>query len=106
MTTPECNLIYLRQEFGELDGICTFCEMAVPLVARLSEKLGLPGNTPAAVDAARDKHSTRTKLKEAGLPTPRNYLITEHRHVAEAAKAVGFPSGQTPEDRNSTVANL
>ena len=41
------------QEFGELDGVCTFCEMAVPLVARLAEKLGLPGNTPAAVDAAR-----------------------------------------------------
>lgn len=38
-----------------VDGITTFCEMAVPLVSRLSEALGLPGNTPAAVDAARDK---------------------------------------------------
>lgn len=33
----------------------TFCEMAVPLVARIAEKLGLPTNSPAAVDAARDK---------------------------------------------------
>lgn len=40
---------------GGLDGITTFCEMAVPLVARLTEALGLPGNTPEAVDAARDK---------------------------------------------------
>jgi len=38
-----------------VDGITTFCEMAVPLVSRLAEALGLPGNTPAAVDAARDK---------------------------------------------------
>jgi hypothetical protein len=40
---------------GGLDGVATFCEMAVPLVARLAEKLGLPGNSPASVDAARDK---------------------------------------------------
>lgn len=38
-----------------VEGIATFCEMAVPLVSRLAEALGLPGNTPAAVDAARDK---------------------------------------------------
>lgn len=38
-----------------VDGVVTFCEMAVPLVSRLAEALGLPGNTPAAVDAARDK---------------------------------------------------
>ena len=88
--------IRLLQEFGELDGVCTFCEMAVPLVARLAEKLGLPGNTPAAVDAARDKHATRAKLKDAGLPTPRNYLIKELKHVKEAAAAVGFPSGKNP----------
>jgi hypothetical protein len=40
-----CNL----QEVGELDGVCSFSEMAMPLVARLTEKLGLPGNTPASV---------------------------------------------------------
>jgi hypothetical protein len=42
-------------KLGGLDGITTFCEMAVPLAARLAEKLGLPGNTPESVDAARDK---------------------------------------------------
>ena len=40
---------------GELDGITTFCEMAVPLASRLAEKLGLPHNTVEAVDNARDK---------------------------------------------------
>jgi len=81
-----------QASFGELDGICTFCEMAVPLATRLAEKLGLPGNTPAAVDAARDKYATRTKLQEAGLPNPKNYLISEPQHVKEAATHVGFPA--------------
>lgn len=43
------------RDLMHVDGICTFCEMAVPLVSRLAEALGLPGNTPEAVDAARDK---------------------------------------------------
>lgn len=44
-----------RQELGELDGVLSFSEMAMPLVARLTEQLGLPGNSAQAVDAARDK---------------------------------------------------
>ena len=51
------------QHFGELDGILTFCEMAVPLVARLAEHFGLPGNTPQSVDDARDKHATRRVMQ-------------------------------------------
>jgi hypothetical protein len=42
-------------ELKHLDGVTTFCEMAVPLVSRLAEALGVPGNTPEAVDNARDK---------------------------------------------------
>lgn len=79
-------------ELGGLDGITTFCEMAVPLVARLTEALGLPGNTPDAVDAARDKYTTRTCLAAAGLPTPRNSRISAPEDVQAAADHVGFPS--------------
>lgn len=62
-------------KLGGLDGITTFCEMAVPLVARLAEKLGLPSNTPESVDAARDKYLTREAMAKAGLPTPRNARV-------------------------------
>ena len=81
------------QEYGELDGVCTFCEMAVPLVSRISEKFALPGNTPAAVDAARDKHATRQTMSQAGLPTPRNFLVEHASQIKEAAELVGFPAG-------------
>ena len=81
------------QSMGELDGLVTFCEMAVPLVARLAEKLGVPGNTPASIDAARDKHSTRAMMQAANLPSPRNMLVTEPEDVGKAAEHVAFPAG-------------
>ena len=43
------------QEFGQVDGVISFWELSQPLVARLAERLGLPGNPPDAVDNARDK---------------------------------------------------
>ena len=81
------------QTMGELDGVVTFCEMAVPLVARLAEKLGVPGNTPASIDAARDKSCTRAVMQAASLPSPKNLLISEPTDVAKAAAKVGFPAG-------------
>lgn len=67
--------------------------MAVPLVSRLTEKLGLPGNSPDAVDSARDKHNTRAKMGAAGLPTPRNMLIKLPSDLQAAADMVKFPAG-------------
>ncbi|KAA6416926.1 MAG: glutathione synthetase ATP-binding domain [Trebouxia sp. A1-2] len=82
----------VQKDLGELDGVCTFCEMAVPLVSRIAESLGLSGNSPAAVDAARDKHSTRAKMAAAGLPTPRNMLVQQPSDLKPAAEMVKFPA--------------
>jgi len=86
-------LLAVLQDLGELDGVCTFCEMAVPLVSRIAESLGLSSNSPAAVDAARDKHSTRAKMAAAGLPTPRNMLVQQPSDLKPAAELVKFPAG-------------
>ena len=67
--------------------------MAVPLVSRIAEALGLSGNSPEAVDAARDKHSTRAKMAAAGLPTPRNMLVQQPSDLKAAADMVKFPAG-------------
>ncbi|PNW74037.1 hypothetical protein CHLRE_13g582800v5 [Chlamydomonas reinhardtii] len=82
----------VRSSIGELDGITTFCEMAVPLASRLAEALGLPSNTPQAVDNARDKHATREIMAKAGLPTPRHWKVTSEADVPKAAAHVGFPA--------------
>eukprot|EP00405_Crypthecodinium_cohnii_P009787 CAMPEP_0206440292 /NCGR_PEP_ID=MMETSP0324_2-20121206/12680_1 /ASSEMBLY_ACC=CAM_ASM_000836 /TAXON_ID=2866 /ORGANISM="Crypthecodinium cohnii, Strain Seligo" /LENGTH=588 /DNA_ID=CAMNT_0053907997 /DNA_START=83 /DNA_END=1850 /DNA_ORIENTATION=- len=81
---------------GKADGVVTFVELSVPLTSRLAEVLGLPGMSPAAVDAARDKHRTRAALKKAGLPTPSNYLIKQGSELKAAADAVGFPAVLKP----------
>uniref|UniRef100_A0A7S0RDS3 ATP-grasp domain-containing protein n=1 Tax=Chlamydomonas leiostraca TaxID=1034604 RepID=A0A7S0RDS3_9CHLO len=77
---------------GELDGVTTFSELAVPLASRLAEKLGLPHNAVEAVDAARDKHRTRELMAKAGLPTPRHYRIEKPTDVAPAGAHVGYPA--------------
>lgn len=82
----------VRAELGDLDGVVSFAEMAMPLVARLADALGLPGNPASAIDDARDKHRTRARMSETGLPTPRNFLISERSQLHEAAQHVGFPS--------------
>eukprot|EP00440_Ansanella_granifera_P017363 gb/GFBE01018857.1/.p1 GENE.gb/GFBE01018857.1/~~gb/GFBE01018857.1/.p1 ORF type:complete len:625 (+),score=126.40 gb/GFBE01018857.1/:1-1875(+) len=81
---------------GPVDGIASFVELSIPLVARLAEALGLPGHRPAAVDKARNKHATRACLKAAGLPTPRNCCVTDASKLAAAAKEVGFPAVMKP----------
>mmetsp|Transcript_41253 Transcript_41253/g.132874 ORF Transcript_41253/g.132874 Transcript_41253/m.132874 type:complete len:663 (+) Transcript_41253:1-1989(+) len=81
---------------GTADGIATFVELSVPLVSRLAERLGLPGHRPAAVDAARNKHSTRARLKEAGLPTPRNVLLKSVADLERGSREVGFPAVLKP----------
>jgi carnosine synthase len=81
-----------KKDLGDVDGVATFCELAVPLVSRLAERLGLPGNTPAAVDAARDKSATRKVMEAAGLPNPRSFLIEAADQLAAAGDHVGFPA--------------
>merc|ERR1719229_1435014 len=81
---------------SRVDGIVTFVEWSVPLVARLCERLGLPGPPPSAVDAARNEHATRAALRQAGLPTPRNFLIKSEDQILFAALHVGFPAVLKP----------
>eukprot|EP00667_Euglena_gracilis_P004782 EG_transcript_4807 len=82
----------VRGDLGRLDAILSFCELAQPLVARLTTHFKLPGNSVESVLAARDKHLSREAFRKAGLPTPKFFLITEEAHCDEAAAHVGFPA--------------
>jgi len=52
------------------DGVLTFWEDRVCEAARVAVAMGLPGNPPEAVDAARSKVRTRELSARLGLPTP------------------------------------
>jgi ATP-grasp N-terminal domain len=84
--------VQVRVDLSDLDAVVTFCELAVPLVARLAERLGLPSNSVEAVDTARNKYAARAAMSKAKLPTPLNYLIEHADQLDAAAKHVGFPA--------------
>jgi biotin carboxylase len=62
--------------------------VAAAFAARL---LGLPGNSPEAARAARDKRLTRQRLREAGLPTPEITTLPRSSQLALLALRVEFP---------------
>ena len=81
----------------DVDGVCTFWEDSVPIVARVANVLRVPGNDPGAVDAARSKRLTLVQTQRKGLPTPRFAAIAGVDLLATAAEQVGFPAVIKPE---------
>jgi biotin carboxylase len=79
------------------DGVLTFWEDSVGVAARVAAALGLPGNPPEAVDAARSKVRTRELAAQLGLPTPRARRVQSLDELFAAAAEVGFPAVVKPE---------
>ena len=79
------------------DGVFTIWEDSVTVAARVAQALGLPGNPPDAVDAARSKVRTRETSARLGLPTPRAQRVRSLDELYAAAAHVGFPAVVKPE---------
>lgn len=79
------------------DGVLSFWEFSVPVVARVAASLRLPGNPPDAVDAARSKLRTRQLSEQTGLPTPRSQRVRSLDELYAAASDIGFPAVVKPE---------
>ena len=73
------------------------------MAARVAAALGLPGNPPEAVDAARSKIRTRELSAQLGLPTPRAQRVRSLDELFAAAAHVGFPAVVKPEFGASAV---
>jgi biotin carboxylase len=79
------------------DGVSTIWEDSTEVVARVALALGVPGNPPEAVDAARSKVRTRELCAELGLPSPRARRVRSLDELYAAAGYVGFPAVVKPE---------
>jgi hypothetical protein len=79
------------------DGVLTILEDSTGVVARVALALGLPGNPPEGVDAARSKVRTRELSAKLGLPSPRARRIRSLDELYAAAGYVGFPAVVKPE---------
>src|SRR6185503_3126760 len=56
--------------FRPIDGILTVGDRPTVIAALVAQQLGLPWHPPEAAEVARDKHRTRIRLRDAGLPVP------------------------------------
>lgn len=72
-------------------GVLCYDEALILAAAHLREALRLPGMGVAAVEACRDKRSTRAILRRAGLPQPLSIAVSTLDEARTAALETGFP---------------
>jgi argininosuccinate lyase len=87
-----------------IDGVLTTCDYYLEAVARVAERLGLPGAQPAALRLAAGKHRVRQALDRAGLPNPAHAVAATWEEAAAAAAAIGYPLVAKPVDLNAGTA--
>lgn len=76
---------------GELRGIATVTDYLVPIVAELAASFRLPGLSPAAARACRDKLLMREACHRHAVPVPRFRRVLDAVTAIETAEAFGFP---------------
>jgi len=82
-----------------VDGVLTVAaDRAVPVVAAVSEALGLPGIGVDVAHAMTHKIAMRRLLADAGVPQPRFAAARDLRTARAAAETVGFPAVLKPAD--------
>lgn len=86
-----CRQIVRYAGLRPLDAIVAIDDAPAMLAASASEALGLPHNEIDAVVATRDKHLFRTRLADAGLPSPPFRLASVDEDPMRANGNVGYP---------------
>ncbi|MFJ1733148.1 ATP-grasp domain-containing protein [Streptomyces sp. NPDC088254] len=70
-------------------GVLTFNEYLLVTTARVAERLQLPGNTPTAVAAARDKATSRQLFAASDVPSAASTWVHSFDAAASAAERIG-----------------
>src|SRR5579863_8188319 len=76
---------------GPFEGIVAVADRPTFIAALAAEKLGLRYNSPASVDAARNKFLARQRFDAAGLPVPQYFRVALDGDAAEAAARATYP---------------
>jgi len=80
---------HLARHDQRLNGIaCYDCE-SLPLAAELAQCFGLRFASPQAVAACRNKHESKLRWREAGVPCPSARLVTDLEDVTSFRAATG-----------------
>ena len=82
-----------------VDGVLTIsADRAVPVVAAVAERLGLPGIGTPTAHAMTNKVAMRRRLADLGVPQPRFAAVRTLHEGYAAAESVGFPAVLKPAD--------
>lgn len=73
------------------DAVLAVDDHGLELAALLRERLGLPGNLPAAVRLTRDKLAFRHLLQEQGMPCPAFHNLPDDADPAALARQLTYP---------------
>jgi len=92
-TRPDLLVEAARQVAAdhEVAGVFCYDEGLVTPAAHVAQALGLPGNSPEAVTACRDKNATRVALERAGVAQPASIGVRSLDEARDAAEKLGFP---------------
>src|SRR5439155_19772955 len=82
-----------------VDGVMTVAaDRAVPVVAAVAERLGLPGIGSETAHLATNKIAMRRVFADRGVPQPQFAAVRLFPEVKAAARIVGFPAVLKPAD--------
>jgi biotin carboxylase len=76
---------------GGLAGVTSSSEYFVAAAANIACRLSLPGPSPGAIRACRDKSRQRRRLQTAGIPMPAFRPATSIKTALSAAQDLGLP---------------
>jgi biotin carboxylase len=74
-----------------IDGILAVGDRPTIAAAYAAQLLGVPGNSPDAAKAARDKRLTRERLRETGLPVPDVRVLSRRADAQSLASRLTYP---------------
>ena len=74
-----------------LQAIVPVDEETTLLAAKAAKALGIPHNSPEAVEASIDKHRFRTRLANSGIPSPWFSLVSLNDNPSQAAQTMSYP---------------
>lgn len=72
-------------------GVLCYDELSLVPAAGAARALGLPGSSPEAIAACRDKHRGRRLLTDAGVAQPASVAVSTLEEALEAAASIGYP---------------
>jgi biotin carboxylase len=82
-----------------VDGVMTFAaDRAVPVVAAVAERLGLPGIGSETAHLATNKIAMRRRFAERGVPQPQFAALRTLAEAHSAARTLDFPAVLKPAD--------